>query len=183
MKHTLISIFLFPIVLLGQGRVNNDSLVIYFGEVVNEYRIEHGLSSLSIEKKLEGFTKEWCTHMSGTRVVNHGIGEYSFDNRVYNYELIPPRTYCLENCGEGYCPDEPADKDITFSCSNKLLNPYINKMMKWECSQMEYAEYILLLWKLSPPHNDALLSSRIAKFYISSVTSNGTIYFSFIGTN
>lgn len=181
MKRTLISILLLPITLLGQVAVNDDSLIYYFNDIINRYRMDNDLSPIEINDNLKNFTEEWSNYQSVIDEVTHGSGDMSFTKRVERYSLIPSNSTCLENCGDAFTPSIPMDDEDEVSCSREVLNPYLNKMMKWKCTQKEYAEYIFLLWKSSPPHNSAMLDPRIHTYFVSSSANNEKTYFSFIG--
>jgi len=181
MKHTLISILLLPITLIGQVPVDDDSLIYHFDIIINQYRIDNDLSPIEINSNLKDFTEEWSHYLSVINQVTHGSEDISFTKRVDNYDIIPPKSVCVENCGDAFTPSTPMGEEENVVCSRETLIPYLNKMMKWKCTQKEYAEYIFLLWKSSPPHDRAMLDPRIHTYFISSSANSEKTYFSFIG--
>jgi uncharacterized protein YkwD len=183
MKKLVLSLLLVPVNLLSQVPVNGDSLVVYFGKLINEYRLDNKLVPIKIDVNLKGFTESWSLYQSKVGSVSHGDGDNSFQKRVELYPNIPSNKRCLENCAMAYTPVTPISKNTNIQSSQTELLPYIDKMMRGKQTQMDYAIYALIIWKNSPEHNSAMLDPEIKTYYVSASTNNGRTYFSFIGVD
>lgn len=180
MMKLLILLFLTPFTLLSQNRVNGDSLVIYFDVLINKYRIDNGLNPIKVNYDLKNFTDEWSSHLSEVNRVYHGDGDLSFTNRVNNYPFIPSFTKCMENCTQAFLPSSPTPEDEEIISDQTQLLPYIEKIMKWNYTQKDFATYIMVAWKNSPSHNRSLLDPDINYYFVSSSDNGECAYFSWI---
>ncbi len=173
--------------------VSQDSVNIYFQNILNQYRINNNRNGLSIDTTLSPFTKNWSDYTLERNYCGHGDGEESFQNRVIRFE--PTRLlYCTENVVGpwDFNKDLPYDiEDPNYGYYTKIGldgTDYQYKLTSVEISTLVDSEhkisegvdvnknmaiFIFYSWKNSPSHNDALLDSITTKFYVS-ITMVGT---------
>lgn len=143
--------------------VNQDSLIFYFSQFLNDYRTSNGLEPVKVEESLKDFSYQWSAEMARRMDVTHGENETSLKNRIrLNLTtLIPPQHYIGENCTR-----------IWFNKRQKGL------------TQKDLALRPFQNFQYSPPHNELLLDSRIKYFYITNVHGkDGKTYMEFISTS
>jgi uncharacterized protein YkwD len=167
--------------------VSQDSVNIYFQNIVNQYRINNNRNGLSIDTTLSPFTKSWSEYTLERNYCGHGDGDESFENRAIRFE--PTRLlYCTENVVGpwDFNKDLPYDiEDPNYSYYTKIGldgTDYQYKLSDVEISTLVESEheitkgvdvnknmaiFIFYSWKNSPSHNDALLDSNTTKFYVS----------------
>ncbi len=173
--------------------VSQDSVNIYFQNILNQYRINNNRNGLSIDTTLSPFTKNWSDYTLERNYCGHGDGEESFQNRVIRFE--PTRLlYCTENVVGpwDFNKDLPYDiEDPNYGYYTKIGldgTDYQYKLTSVEISTLVDSEhkisegvdvnkniaiFIFYSWKNSPSHNDALLDCITTKFYVS-ITMVGT---------
>lgn len=181
------------IVVSQTNRISQDSINIYFQNIVNEYRVNNNLSSLSIDTTLSPFTKNWSEYMFKQNYCGHGVGDESFENRAINFVSIR-ELYCVENVAGPWdftkdLPYDVEDPNYTYytkigldglDYKYKLTNTEIHTLLDVENKIGEgvninknIAVFVFYLWKNSPSHNEALLDYQTTKFYVS-ITYVGT---------
>lgn len=180
MKKLVILLLLTPTVGLTQPKVNQDSLLVYFTKIINNYRVKNGLGTLSVDPQIKPLTDYQSKKMGETGIVGHGTGSESFSNRVARCGCLPDYEIILENCTELMTPDKPFPADVS---SYPNVEPYIEKSYAGELTQYEYAYYAFLMWKNSAPHNKGMLNPDTKHFYLSSYRKNGRTYLCYIATS
>ncbi len=177
MKKLIILLLLTPTVGLTQPRVNQDSLLVYFTQIINNYRVKNGLGTLTVDPKMKVMTDYWSMRMGQMNVVGHGSGNDDFGLRAKRCNCIPPSEIILENCTELMTPDVPFKTKVQ---SYPELIPYIENSYAGNLTQYQYAYYAFLMWKNSPPHHESMLNSKTKYFYLSSYRKNGHTYLCYI---
>lgn len=177
MKKLVILLLLIPTVGLTQPRVNQDSLLVYFTKIINNYRVSNGLSPLSIDPKIKVLTDYQSKKMADNGLVSHGTGYDDFSNRINRCKCLPEVELVLENCTELMTPDVPFVTDVQ---SYPDVEPYIEKSYAGKLTQYQYAYYAFLMWKNSAPHHRAMLDPDTKYFYLSSYRKNGRTYLCYI---
>ena len=191
------------IVVSQTTRVSQDSVNIYFQNIVNQYRVLNNLNGLSIDTTLSPFTKNWSEYMLVQNYCGHGNDGESFQNRAINFEPTK-ELYCVENVAGpwDFTKDLPYDvEDPSYSYYTKIgldgldyqykltmneirsLLDAENKIGEGVDINKNIAVFIFYLWKNSPSHNDALLDFNTTKFYVSITTHGTKITASYLATS
>ncbi len=172
-------ILFFPFIGYTQTVVNNDSLLFYFNNILNSYRISYRLKSIQIDTTLKVFTDSWSGQMAKSSVVGHGSGKNEFSKRVALFtNSFKNATFYGENCTSLITPDiNTTDINILI---RKEIDLYIKKSYAGEITQYELAYFAFLNFKNSPPHNQFLLSKDVKYFYISCARSKGMTYVCYV---
>jgi len=173
--------------------VSQDSVNIYFQNILNQYRIINNRNGLSIDTTLSPFTKNWSEYMLKQNYCGHGIGDESFINRAIRFEPTA-LLYCSENVAGpwDFNKDLPYDiedpsygyytkigldsTDYQYKLTTTEINTLVNvehKIGEGVDVNKNIAIFIFYLWKNSPSHNDGLLDYNTTKFYVS-ITMVGT---------
>lgn len=181
------------IVVSQTTRVSQDSVNIYFQNIVNQYRISNNLNGLSIDTTLSPFTKNWSEYMLAQNYCGHGVGDESFENRAINFVSIR-ELYCVENVAGpwDFTNDLPYDvEDPSYAYYTKIGQDSLDYYYKLTDSEIRtlldvenkigegvninknIAVFLFYIWKNSPSHNEALLDYETTKFYVS-ITYLGT---------
>jgi uncharacterized protein YkwD len=95
--------------------VSQDSVNIYFQNILNQYRIINNRNGLSIDTTLSPFTKNWSEYMLKQNYCGHGIGDESFINRAIRFEPTA-LLYCSENVAGPW----DFNKDLPLQNDNKF---------------------------------------------------------------
>lgn len=177
MRKLVLLLVLVPTLGFGQTKVNQDSLIYYFTKIINDYRANNGLNSVTVDSKIRVLTDYWSKRMGEMGLVGHGTGNESFQSRISREKSIPPSFIMLENCTELMTPDVP--RYVTVQSYPDLVW-YIQKSYACELTQYQYAYYGFLMWKNSPPHNRSMLDPDTKYFYLSSYRKNGSTYLCYI---
>lgn len=177
MKKLVILLLLTPMVGLTQPRVNQDSLLLYFTKIINNYRVSKGLGTLSVDPQIKVLTDYQSKKMADNGVVGHGTGNDDFQHRLTRCDCLHNVELFLENCTELMTPDVPFITDVE---SYPDVEPYIEKSYAGKLTQYQYAYYAFLMWKNSAPHHRAMLNPDTKYFYLSSYRKNGRTYLCYI---
>jgi uncharacterized protein YkwD len=167
--------------------VNQDSVNMYFREIINQYRIKNNLGTMSVEYVYRPFTDNWSNYMSIHNYCGHGVGNDSFGSRVNRFGPAIG-LYCTENCVGPWDFEKTLPSDLDDPNYNKFYKKtvggvtYKYQLTKNEISRFltieeeigqgldinkNIALFIFYNWKNSPSHNDAMLDSTTNKFYVS----------------
>lgn len=170
--------------------VNQDSVNIYFQEILNQYRVsvKENLGTMSVEYVYRPFTDSWSNFMSIHKYCGHGNGDDSFVSRVNRFQPLNG-LYCTENViGPWNFKKQTMPSELDDPNYNKFYTKtvggvtYKYQLTKNEISRFltieeeigqgldinkNIALFIFYNWKNSPSHNDAMLDSTTNKFYIS----------------
>jgi|LauGreDrversion4_2_1035121.scaffolds.fasta_scaffold07864_2 uncharacterized protein YkwD len=177
MKKLAVLLFLIPGLGFGQPKVNQDSLLVYFTKIINDYRVSKGLGTLTVDPKMKVLTDYWSKRMGEMHLVGHGTGGDDFGVRINNCHCMPPSEIVLENCTELMTPDVPFETKVQ---SYPELIPYIEKSYGGKLTQYQYAYYAFLMWKHSAPHHKSMLNPDTKFFYLSSYRKDGRTYLCYI---
>ena len=167
--------------------VNQDSVNIYFQEIINQYRIKNNLGTLTVELIYRPFTDSWSSYMMSHNYCGHGVGVDSFGSRVSGFEPTK-QIICVENVVGPWDFEKTLPSDLQDPNYNKFYKKVVNgvtykhQLTKKEISELLRVEeeigegldinknvalFIFYNWKNSPSHNDAMLESKTNKFYVS----------------
>lgn len=167
--------------------VNQDSVNIYFQEIINQYRIKNNLGTLTVERIYRPFTDSWSSYMMSHNYCGHGVGVDSFGSRVSGFEPTK-QIICVENVVGPWDFEKTLPSDLQDPNYNKFYKKVVNgvtykhQLTKKEISELLRVEeeigegldinknvalFIFYNWKNSPSHNDAMLESKTNKFYVS----------------
>lgn len=192
MKKLFLFLFLLQTKLLfSQIVVNQDSVNFYFQQVLNDYRLKNNLTPLVVDATYKPFVDSWSTYMMSHNYCGHGVGVYSFDNRVNTFEPLKNKIIANVSPTENVAgpwdfnstlPSDP--DDVNYSYYTKVSNgvSYKYKLTTNEIQNLVVVEneisdninvnknialFIFYLWKNSPSHNEAMLSPYVHGFYVS----------------
>lgn len=138
------------------SNLNVDTFSIVFVHHLNKYRKGLGLGPVSVDFRLKGLSIDQSTYMSKTGKLSHGQdgvnGKESLGDRA--------RTMLTFNCLISECVTM-GHQVVPFTYFFKPSNKY---------SKYDFvAEYYLLMFKLSKPHNELMTDPKVINAYCSIV--------------
>lgn len=176
MIYKTLFLILLPIFSIAQEEFNKDSVTIYFGQILNEYRYINNLQPLSIEYRLKNFTESHAKHMSEIGKVTHGNGSDTFYLRMRRY--LNDVKIGGENCTEIIIPKKGSLPKLIHQIDE--LNPLIANGLLNGFSNYDVAKYAFIQWKHSKSHNEFLLNSDVNKYFLSYSNNNRRFYFEYV---
>ena len=146
---TLITIILTVFTLLSYSQdYNKESL-----DIINEYRIENGLSPLEWDDKAYKLCDAHSKYMAENGVVNHD----GFDERAS--KLPWGEDGISENAGAMVIFDFDVPPGVTVTITIKKSNPNNPDHDMDMVLSKSVPEKAIYCWKRSPPHNENLLAA------------------------
>jgi hypothetical protein len=138
------------------SNLNVDTFSVVFVQHLNKYRKSLGLNPVSVDYRLKDLSVDHSTYMSKTGVLSHGQlgvkGKENLGERA--------RTMLTFNCLISECCTM-GHKVVPFTYFYKPSNKY---------SKYDFvAEYYLMMFKLSKPHNELMTDPKVINAYCSIV--------------
>jgi uncharacterized protein YkwD len=185
MKKFLIPLFLPILFGFSNPEYNEKSIILYFEEIINEYRTSNNLHRISLDESIKNFSDERCNDIT-VDYSHKGFVEKVFNRGLkYNgaYEnIVRFKTPTLTNKPNyQHFKEIINEKGETIVIELKELNYVKNEMATGIVSNYNIAKYCFLKWKYSKNHNESLLNPNIKRFYLSHrYDESKTLYFCFI---
>lgn len=177
MKYFLL-LLLFPFFSFGQSTINEDSVVHYFKNILNDYRKKNKLVELTVDSSIKRFTESHAIFMATLHKVTHGEGQNHFIERYYREFKTG---FGGENCCEVLVPEKGQFKSLKSSCDE--MNPIIEKILKNGVDNYQLALYAFVTWKNSKSHNEFMLNNLVTRFNMSFRKSGLRYYFEYVALN
>jgi hypothetical protein len=117
--------------------------------------------------------------MSDIQAVTHGEGVYEFKNRVARW--FGCVNYVGKNCLRIVLP--PNSEKRQLHSNHPELISLMRKISEHGATEYDLAHYAFIGWKMSPEHNQFILSSRIKQFYLTFNTHEWMYYFELFATS
>ena len=151
-------IFLVFLVIPFMGWSQTDSVMYFFGKVLNEYRAQNGLNRLVVEHSLKNISESHAEYMLKNRIITHnGLHEKKIE--------LFPNQYVTENVAYTAIILPYSRMKTNDSVILKLISD--SKLVYLENSlSFNLAITLFYQWKNSPGHNKVLLESKSTKFYL-----------------
>jgi len=102
--------------------INLDSLELVLVQKINTFRVENGLSVLSIDKSLSKYSKNWTLTMSQKKTLNH--------SRIENSNIIAENVFSTISFG-------------VFPMEKEYINDVANRIFKGWCSSTNHKNNML----------------------------------------
>ena len=149
------------------SRSQTDSVVYFFGKILNEYRTQNGLSKLIVDQNLRGFAESHVKYMSDNGILTHN----KLDERR---ERFFPNQIVKFSDGLLSLPTENNARTAILSPYNrmKVEDPRVVKLIsdvKHRDDDLNFnlATNIFSQWMNSPKHDIVLKHPKATKFYLS----------------
>jgi uncharacterized protein YkwD len=173
MKKQIILLFI-PLLFGFNNRINDDQQIIsYFEQILNEYRTSNGLSKVVIDESMKKFTD--IRSKSLVEDYSHNGFKENVNSYISDFTTGGENIAILSNIKN--------DQKPYYSSSIKEIGDILNKMAMGTSTNYDVAYYCFLVWKNSKPHNDFLLNKKIKRFYLSYEKTEHNYFFCFIGVD
>lgn len=173
MKKIIFVLCLFLLTSFKTPNNNDVPIIVYFEEILNEYRVSNGLNRIEIDHSMKVFAD------SRSKSLMTDYSHNGFNENIHSY--ISDFTYGGENIVKINIPKK--DGIGNWFSSVKEIEEILNKMSMETSTDYDIAKYCFLKWKHSESHNELLVDEKIKRFYLSYQKTENHYYFSFIALN
>jgi hypothetical protein len=162
-------IFLILLVIPFISRSQTDSVLYFFGKILNEYRTQNGLNELVIDQNLRGFAESHVKYMSDNSILTH-------NNLNERREKFFPNQTVKFSDGLLYLPTENnAITSILLPYNRmKVQDPRVVKLVskinirhREDDLSFNLATTLFYQWMNSSNHDKVLKHPKATKFYLS----------------